>query len=90
MLNTATGEQIVCPIAADCVDTLKSQACSNIDSLIKKYNNNTINKIICMWEKKTIDVPSADFMRKLREINKENRNAVVLLSAGTDVYLTKK
>ncbi len=90
VLNTANGEQILCPIVADCVDTLKSQACSNIESLIKKYNNNIIKKIVCMWENKTIDVPSFDFMKKLCEINKENRNAVVLLSAGADVYLTKQ
>ncbi len=90
VLSTANGEQIVCPIAADCVDALKSQACSNIESLIEKYNNNTIKKIICMWENQTIDVPSSDFMKKLCEINIENKKAVVLLSAGTDVYRPKQ
>ncbi len=90
VLTTANGEQMVCPITADSVDALKSQACSNIESLQEKYNNNTIKKILCMWENKTIDVPSFDFMKKLCELNKENRNAVVLLSAGTDIYLTKQ
>lgn len=90
VLTTANGEQMVCPITADSVDTLKSQACSYIESLIKKYNDNSIKKIICMWENNTIDVPSSDFMKKLCEINKENRNAIVLLNAGTDVYIAKK
>ena len=90
VLTTANGEQMVCPITADSVDALKSQACSYIESLIKKYNDNSIKKIICMWENNTIDVPSSDFMKKLCEINKENRNAIVLLNAGTDVYIAKK
>lgn len=90
VLNTADGEQIVCPIAADCVDTLKSQACANIDSLIDKYKNNTIKKIICMWENKTVDVPAFDFMKKLCEINAENKKATVLLSGGIDIYHTKR
>ena len=90
VLTTTNGEQMVCPITADSVDALKSQACSYIESLIKKYNDNSIKKIICMWENNTIDVPSSDFMKKLCEINKENRNAIVLLNAGTDVYIAKK
>ncbi len=90
VLNTANGEQIVCPAAADCVDALKSQECSNIESLMEKYNDNVIKKIICMWESKTIDVPASDFMKKLCEINQENRNAVVLLRAGTDIYHAKQ
>ena len=90
VLTTANGEQMVCPITADSVDALKSQACSYIESLIKKYNDNSIKKIICMWENNTIDVPSSDFMKKLCEINKENRNAIVLLNAGTDAYIAKK
>jgi hypothetical protein len=90
VLTTANGEQMVCPITADSVDALKSQACSYIESLIKKYNDNSIKKIICMWKNNTIDVPSSDFMKKLCEINKENRNAIVLLNAGTDVYVAKK
>ena len=90
VLTTANDEQMVCPIAADSVDALKSQACSYIESFIKKYNDNSIKKIICMWENNTIDVPSSDFMKKLCESNKENRNAIVLLNAGTDVYISKK
>lgn len=90
VLTTANGEQMVCPITADSVDALKSQACSYIESLIKKYKDNSIKKIICMWENNTIDVPSSDFMKKLCEINKENRNAIILLNAGTDVYIVKK
>jgi len=43
-----------------------------------------------MWENNTIDVPSLNFMKKLCETNKENRNAIVLLNAGTDVYIAKK
>ena len=90
VLTTANSEQMVCPIAANSVDTLKSEACSYIESLLKEYNNNTIKKIICMWENNTIDVPSWDFMKKICEINKENRNAIVLLNAGTDIYIAKK
>ena len=90
VLTTANDEQMVCPITADSVDALKSQACSYIESFIKKYNGNSIKKIICMWENNTIDVPSLNFMKKLCETNKENRNAIVLLNAGTDVYIAKK
>ncbi|MBE6749666.1 MAG: hypothetical protein E7560_00690 [Ruminococcaceae bacterium] len=90
VLTTANGEQAVCPITANSVDALKSQACSYIESLIKKYKDNSIKKIICMWENNTIDVPSLNFMKKLCETNKENRNAIVLLNAGTDVYIAKK
>lgn len=90
VLNTANGEQIVCPIAADCVDTLKRQACSNIESLTEKLNNNTIKKIICMWENKTIDVPALDSIKKICEINTENKKAVILLDAGSNMYLTKQ
>lgn len=90
VLTTANGEQIVYPITADSVDALKSQACAYIESIIKKYNDNSIKKILCMWENNTIDVPSSDFMKKLCEINKENRNSIILLNAGTDVYTAKK
>ncbi|MBQ9919898.1 MAG: hypothetical protein IJO49_03630 [Clostridia bacterium] len=90
VLTTADEEQIVYPITADSVDALKSQSCAYIESLIKKYNDNSIKKILCMWENNTIDVPSSDFMKKLCEINIENRNAIVLLNAGTDVYTAKK
>ena len=90
VLTTANEEQIVYPITADSVDALKSQSCAYIEGSIKKYNDNSIKKIICMWENNTIDVPSSDFMKKLCEINKENRDAIVLLNAGTDIYTAKK
>ncbi len=90
VLTTANEEQIVYPITADSVDALKSQACAYIESSIKKYNDNSIKKILCMWENNTIDIPSSDFMKKLCEINKENRNSIILLNAGTDVYTAKK
>lgn len=90
VLTTANSEQMVCPFTANSVDTLKSEACSYIERLLKEYKNDTIKKIICMWENNTIDVPSSDFMKKICEINKENRNAIVLLNAGTDIYIAKK
>lgn len=90
VLTTANSEQMVCPIAANSVDTLKSEACSYIEGLLKEHNNNTIKKVICMWENNTIDVPSLNFMKKICEINKESRNAIVLLNAGTDIYIAKK
>lgn len=90
VLNTVNGQQMICPIPADSIDALKSQACSFVDNLMKNYNNNTIKKIICMWENKIIDVPTSDFLKKLCKINKENRNAIVLLNARTDVYIEKK
>lgn len=90
VLTTANEEQIVYPITADSVDALKSQACAYVESSIKKYNDNSIKKILCMWENNTIDIPSSDFMKKLCEINKENRNSIILLNAGTDVYTAKK
>ena len=73
VLTTANSEQMVCPIAANSVDTLKNEACSYIEGLLKEHNNNTIKKVICMWENNT-----------------ENRNAIVLLNAGTDIYIAKK
>lgn len=90
VLTTANSKQMICPITANSVDTLKREACSCIESLLKEYNNNTIKKIICMWENNTIDVPAFDFMKRICEINKENRNAIVLLNAGTDIYVARK
>ena len=90
VLTLANSEHIVCPSAANSVDSLKSEACSYIEGLLKEHNNHTIKKVICMWENNTIDVPSSDFMKRICEINKENRNAIVLLNAGMDIYIAKK
>lgn len=90
VLSTADGETAVCSGAADSVDALKSQELSDIERSAEHYRDCAIRKIVCMWEGETVDAPSSDFMKKLCEVNVENRNAVVLLSAGADAYTAKK
>lgn len=90
VLRTDKGEQIIFPFNSDSIDGLKKQASSNIVSFTERHKNDVVKKIICMWENQTIDVPSSEFMNKICRLNKENENAIVLLSAGTDAYLTKK
>lgn len=90
VLSAADGKMTVCSGAADSVDALKSQELSDIERSAERYRDCAIRKIVCMWEGETVDAPSSDFMKNLCEVNAENRNAVVLLSAGADVYTEKR
>ena len=90
VLSFVDGVQIVCPFSADCIDVLKSQACSKVTGLMEKHNKNAIKKVICMWESETIDVPSSEFMKMLCKLNEDNKKALILLNAGTDMYVAKR
>ena len=89
ILCTSQGEYITCPINVDSVELLKSEECTILSNLEQSYGN-TVVKIVCMWEGETIDVPSYKFMQMLCDINPDNKNAEILLSAGQDAYVTKK
>ncbi len=89
VLSTAKGELLTYSITSDSVGTLKNQECS-IASNLEKSQKNIIKKIVCMWEGNTIDIPAFQFLKKLCEINIENKKAEILLSAGTNAYVTKK
>ena len=90
VIKTADGGQTVCPVAADSVDELKSEACLDIGGVLENKGNNSVKKIVCMWENGGIDVPSYDLMDKIRGINAENADAEILLNAGADSYVSKQ
>lgn len=89
VLCTADGEQILLPSAADSVDALKNQACLALADSANKRANAAVQKMICMWENRIIDAPAFDYMKKLCEINEENRKTLVLLCGGADLYHAK-
>lgn len=84
------GEQIFCPIAVDSIDMLNSHACSTVEKLLQNYTCNIIKKVVCVWEDKTVDVPSFAFMKKICDLNKENKRTLILLNTGNDMYRTKQ
>lgn len=86
VLNSVLDEYKLLSFACDSVEELVNQN----SSILSQEKNAPIRRVICMWEDGTIDVPSYQFLKKMCEFNIENNEAVVLLSAGTDIYLTKK
>lgn len=86
VLRTAQGEEKMFSFACDSVAELVNQECA----AILKEKNTTIQKIICMWEGETIDVPSNRLIKALCDGNLENKNAEILLRAGPDAYVTRK
>jgi hypothetical protein len=86
ILRTTQGEEKVYSFTCNSVKDLINQGCEAI--LQEKIT--TVEKIVCMWEGEAIDVPSNRFMKTLCEVNPENKNAEILLSAGPNAYVTKK
>lgn len=86
ILRTTQGEEKMYSFACDSIAELINQEC--LDILKEKIT--TIQKIICMWEGETIDVPSNRFIKTLCDINLENKNTEILLSAGTNAYVIRK
>lgn len=86
VLSTDEGKEKLYSFYSDSVNKLVTQSCSVISS----KETATIKRIVCMWDDGGIEVPAFQFMKKLCEINLENRNAEVLLSAGSGAYITKK
>lgn len=74
------------PIVADSMEELTKQE----ELIVANLEGDTICRIICMWQNNCIDVPSFYITKKVCEINKQNKAAEILLSAGTDAYVTKR
>ena len=86
VLGTNQGKEKVYSFTCDSVTDLINQSCS----ILLQERIPTVQKIVCMWEGGAIDVPSYKFMKTLCDTNPENKKAEILLSAGTDAYVTKK
>ena len=89
VLTTVQGEQMIYPVSSDSAEMLINQQCSIISEL-EKEGKTAIQKMICMWKGNDVDVPSFQFMKKLCELNPENKETEVLLSAGNEAYVTRK
>lgn len=85
ILKTAQEEKLY-SFACNSIKDLINQGCETI--LQEKIP--TVQKIVCMWEGEAIDVPSNRFMKTLCDVNPENKNAEILLNAGSNAYVTKK
>ena len=86
ILRTTQGEEKVYCFACNSVKDLINQGCD----AILQGKITTVQKIICMWEGEAIDVPSNQFIKTLCDVNPENKNAEILLSAGPNAYVIKK
>ena len=86
ILKTTQGEEKMYSFACDSIAELINQ---EVVAILKEKIT-TIQKIICMWEGETIDVPSNRFIKTLCDVNPKNKNAEILLSAGPNAYVTKK
>lgn len=86
IMDTAKQGMMTYPIVADSIDELIKQE----ELIIANLEGDTICRIVCMWQSGCIDVPSFNFTKKVCEINKQNKDAEILLSAGTDAYITKR
>ena len=89
ILSTAQGDHITYPINTDSIDLLVANECTLFSDL-KETKKTVIKKVVCMWDGGHLDVPSRQFMTTLCNLNVENRETQILLSAGTNAYVTKK
>ena len=88
VIKTADGKENLYPFTCNSVRELIDQSIS----MLHKENITTVTNIICMWKGGTVDVPSHQFVKKLCEINPENKNAEILLNSSPTsyTYTTKK
>ena len=86
ILRTTQGEEKMYSFACNSVKELITQSCA----ALLQGKITTVQNIVCMWEGEVIDVPSQRFMKTLCDVNTENKNAEILLSAGPNAYVTKK
>lgn len=89
VLSAEQGEPQIYSLYSDSIKELIDQGCAILAQL-EKEGVTVIKKIVCMWEGNAIDVPSFQFMKKLCELNPENKKTKVLLNAGGGAYTTKK
>lgn len=50
----------------------------------------SIRKIVCIWEGGSVDLPAFLLRKKLCEVNPENKNAEILLTAAGGVATVRK
>ncbi len=88
VLNTVEGEDKIYSFYSDSTKELVGKCCS----VLSQEKMPTISKIVCMFEGGFVEVPSGDFMKKLCELNIENKEAEVLLSGYPlqNAYHTKR
>ena len=88
VIKTADGKENLYPFTCNSVRELIDQSIS----MLHKENITTVTNIICMWKGGAVDVPSHQFVKKLCEINPENKNAEILLNSSPTsyTYTTKK
>ena len=85
VLKTEQGYKIY-SFACDAVKELVGQCCD----MLTTEKINVVEKIVCMWEGGAIDVPAHQFVIALCELNDENKNAQIFLSAGNGSYTIKR
>ena len=86
VLSTIQDEYKIFSLSCNSVEELIDQSCS----ILLQGKVTTIKKIVCMWEGYAIEIPSYQFMKKLCELNTENKKAQILLGVGTDSYVSKR
>ena len=71
--------------------------CNSVNDLIEQSCNAIINekigvveKIVCMWSGKYIDVPSHKFMKTLCNLNDKNKKMKILLRGAENTYIIKE
>lgn len=90
-------QSIVCITASGNIyHTVLDNACTKeksaekafLQSLVDK-NDTVINKIVCIWSDKSLDVPSHDLREMICALHPDNANAGMLLQ-GDGGYVIKK
>lgn len=90
-------QSIVCITASGNIyHTVLGNACTKEKNAEKAFlqsladNNDTvINRMVCMWSDKSLDVPSHDLREMICALHPDNANAKILLQ-GDDGYVIKK
>ena len=86
VLCTASGEQKVYSFRSDSVSELIAMSCAASFPEAPE----SIRKIVCIWEGGSVDLPAFLLRKKLCEVNPENKNAEILLTAAGGVATVRK
>ncbi len=84
VLQTNDGDKIF----SFCCDEVEDLVNQNV-AVLDRGKITAVQKILCMWEGGTVDVPSGKFMKKLCGINSENKKAQVLLKTINGAFAVK-
>lgn len=81
VVKTVGNNLLIHKIAVNSVEDLISEQCM-IASELERLKDTEVERIVCMWGSKELDVPSHGFMLSLCELNGRNREACVMLNSA--------